>query len=131
LELQKHSFLGGSILGMAKEKMVFEDLNITLKIFDITKGDSGNKPSFLQIKADIKLTKEINKKGQMARASNNRSLNPTTARDTNEFKTDCNGFNVPKLDVPNDFADDEADPIRVVFAGGDGTIMWGMMELGA
>jgi hypothetical protein len=131
LELQKRSFLGGSILGMAKEKMVFEDLNITLKIFDITKGDSGNKPSFLQIKADIKLTKEINKKGQMARASNNRSLNPTTARDTNEFKTDCNGFNVPKLDVPNDFADDEADPIRVVFAGGDGTIMWGMMELGA
>ena len=27
-------------------------------------------------------------------------------------------------------SNDEVEPIRVVIAGGDGTIMWGMMELG-
>ena len=113
-------------MALAKDKIVFGDLNITLKIYDIRDGESGRKPCFLQMKSDIKLNREINKKEQLARALNNRSLNPSPTK--GESKTSPNG--VDDSQEPDDFSDDEADPIRVIFAGGDGTIMWGMMELG-
>lgn len=116
---------------LAKEKMVFEDLNITLKIYDIREGDSGNKPSFLQMKADIKLNKEINKKEQLARALNSRSLYANLSFLPNvPRKNTGRSLTTQNSDLSNDYSDDEADPIRVVIAGGDGTVMWGMMELG-
>ena len=112
--------------------MIFEDLNITLKIYDIREGEPGNKPSFLQMKADIKLIKEINRKEQLARALNSRSLYanlsfvPTVPR-----KNTGRSLTTQNSDMTNDYSDDEADPIRVIIAGGDGTVMWGMMELGS
>ena len=118
-------------MDLAKDKMIFEDLNITLKIYDIREGEPGNKPSFLQMKADIKLIKEINRKEQLARALNSRSLYanlsfvPTVPR-----KNTGRTLLTQNSDLSNDYSDDEADPIRVIIAGGDGTVMWGMMELG-
>ena len=113
-------------MALAKEKIVFGDLNITLKIYDIRDGESGRKPCFVQMKSDIKLNREINQKEQLARALNNRSLNPSPTK--GESKTPPSGLD-ESLE-PDDFSDDEADPIRVIIAGGDGTVMWGMMELG-
>lgn len=111
-------------MDLAKEKIVFGDLNITLKIYDIRDGESGRKPCFVQMKSDIRLIREINQKEQLARALNDRSLNPSPTK--GESKTSPNGLD----ESHDDFSDDEVDPIRVIFAGGDGTVMWGMMELG-
>lgn len=90
---------------VADRKIVFDDLNVTVKVFDIRDGEAGNKRSFLEMKEDILMLKE-------AKWQEKRDRLVSSARDfDDEFNQDI-------------------DPIRVVIAGGDGTIMWGMMELG-
>ena len=91
----------------ADQKIVFDDINITVKIFDIRDGDTGSKRSFLEIKENILMMKEA--KWQRKR---DRMANSISDFDRNEE------------------VEDHLEPIRVVIAGGDGTIMWGMMELG-
>ena len=44
---------------LAKEDIVFADINVTIKVFDIRDGDAGNKKSFLQMKQDISMLKEM------------------------------------------------------------------------
>jgi hypothetical protein len=56
------------------QKIDFANTHVTLKIYDIRKGDSGNKECFLQIKEDIKkgrldLIDEISEKGSSVKDS--------------------------------------------------------------
>mmetsp|Transcript_23471 Transcript_23471/g.22624 ORF Transcript_23471/g.22624 Transcript_23471/m.22624 type:complete len:588 (+) Transcript_23471:40-1803(+) len=91
---------GDSVMKLDGQKIDFANTHVTLKIYDIRKGDSGKKECFLQIKEDIKncrldLIDEISDEGSGVKDS-----------------------------------DSNINPIRVIMAGGDGTVMWGMMELG-
>ena len=162
---------------LADKKIVFDDINVTVKIFDIREGESGNKKSFLEIKDDILMLKEMKWQKQQAKsdkmlASSKDILNmltesceeiapkdvPVGERENvpeivdNLLPTategsptsDNNASNLSGLSLENNASvssnnrnnvseeeEDEAiEPIRVVIAGGDGTIMWGMMELG-
>ena len=92
---------------LADEKILFDDINIAVKIFDIRDGDAGNKKSFLEIKEDILMIKEAKWQRKRDRMANSIS----------DFDRNVE-------------SEDHVDPVRVVLAGGDGTIMWGMMELG-
>ena len=44
---------GRSIMALARESLTFPDLDITVKVFDIRDGESGNKPGFHDIKDEV------------------------------------------------------------------------------
>ena len=117
-------------------------INVRVLVFSITEGQSGNKPGFCDMKdkiinksnldmpskrsimteSDLMLTKEIISSHKMAMDTAKFEYFDETLKYLTKYKD---------MEVTQKKSQMGNKPFRVVFAGGDGTVMWGMCELRA